>query len=182
MERFQVNTKHATSHNNQRVILIVQILLRILGFAFCLCAVWRIVTSRQVILFGFDARYTYSSSMKFFAYANIIGCALSVVSLFLLLLLIFCCKRHLDSSKYFYLFLHDLIVFGLLVSGCAAATAVGYLGKYGQKQSGWNPVCAFVPKFCHKVTVSVTLSYIATIIYLCLTIISAYQSRQVIRV
>lgn len=68
----------------------------------------------------------------------------------------------------------------LLVAGSAAGTAIGYVGKYGQKHSGWNAICSFVPKFCHKVTVSLTLSYIAIIFYLCLTIISANQSRHII--
>ncbi|KAK4362724.1 hypothetical protein RND71_017965 [Anisodus tanguticus] len=180
MDRFEANIKHDPSLKTLRVMLIVQILLRILGFAFSLGAIWRIVTSKQVLFLGFDARYTYSPSMKFFAYANIIGCASSVVSLFLVL--IFCYKKPLDSNKYFYLFLHDLFVVGLLVAGSAAATSIGYVGKYGQKHSGWEPICAFAAKFCHKVTVSVTLSYIAIIFYISLTIISANQSRQIIKV
>ncbi|XP_049349451.1 CASP-like protein 1F1 [Solanum verrucosum] len=180
MERFEVKIKHNPSPKTQKVMLIFQIILRILGFAFCLGAVWRIMTSKQVLFLGLDARYTYSPSMKFFAYANIIGCTSSVVSLFLVL--ICCYKKHLHSNKYFfYLFLHDLFVFGLLVAGCAAATSIGYVGKYGQKHSGWNPICTFVPKFCHKATLSLILSYIAIIFYLCLTIISANQSRHIIK-
>ncbi|MCD7460050.1 hypothetical protein HAX54_042750 [Datura stramonium] len=180
MERFEAKIKHDPSLKIQKVMLILQILLRILGFAFSLGAVWRILTSKQVLFLGFAARYTYSPSMKFFAYANITGCATSVLSLFLVLICFY--KKHLDSNKYFYLFLHDLLVLGLLVAGSAAATAIGYVGKYGQKHSGWEPICSFVAKFCHKVTVSVTLSYIAIIFYLCLTVISANQSRHNIRV
>ncbi|OIS99792.1 casp-like protein 1f1 [Nicotiana attenuata] len=157
-------------------MLILQILLRILAFAFTLGAALRIMTSKQVLFLGFDARYTYSPSMKFFAFSNIIGCATSVVSLFLVLM---SCQKPRDSNKYFYLFLNDLITLGGLVAGSAAATAIGYVGKYGQKHSGWEPICVFVTKFCHKVTVSLTLSYIAIIICLCLTIISAHQSRQI---
>ncbi|XP_009618375.1 CASP-like protein 1F1 [Nicotiana tomentosiformis] len=176
MDSFEAKTNHDPPLKTQRVMLILQILLRILAFAFTLGAVLRIKTSKQVLFLGFDARYTYSPSMKFFAYANVSGCALSVVSLFLALM---CCQKPRDSNKYFYLFLHDLFVFGVLVAGSAAATAIGYVGKYGQKHSGWEPICIFVTKFCHKVTVSLTLSYIAIIIYLCLTIISANQSRQI---
>ncbi|CAN4085479.1 unnamed protein product [Withania somnifera] len=176
MDNFDYKIKHDLSVKTQRIMLIVQILLRILGFAFSLGAVCRIVTSKQVVFLGFDARYTYSPSLKFFAYANIIGSASSVLSLFLVL--ISCCKKHLYSNKYFYLFIHDLFVLGLLVAGSAAGTAIGFVGKYGQKHSAWEPICTIVPKFCHKVTVSLTLSYIAIIFYLCLTIISADQSRQ----
>ncbi|TMW81926.1 hypothetical protein EJD97_007374 [Solanum chilense] len=174
MEIFGGKIKHDPSLKTQKVMLIFQIILRILGFTFCLGAVWRILTSKQVLVLGIVANYTYSPTMKFFAYANMIGCASSIVALFLLL--VCCYKKHLNSNKYlFYLFLHDLIVFGLLVAGCAAATSIGYVAKYGQKYSGWNPVCNYVTKLCHKATVSVTLSYIAIIFYLCLTIISAKQ-------
>ncbi|CAN4089297.1 unnamed protein product [Withania somnifera] len=173
MDKFDSKIKHDPS---LRIVLIVQILFRILGFAFSLSAFWRIVTSKEVIILGLDARYTYSPSLKFFAYANIIGSASFVLSLFIVL--IGCCKKHLDSNKYFYLFLHDLFVLGLLVAGSAAGTAIGFVGKYGQKHSGWEPICTIVPKFCHKVILSLTLSYIAIFFYLCLTIISANQSRQ----
>ncbi|KAK4734925.1 hypothetical protein R3W88_009186 [Solanum pinnatisectum] len=137
------------------------------------------MTRKQVLFLGLDARYTYSPSMKFFAYANIIGCPSSVVSLFLVL--ICCYKKHLHSNKYFFTCSSMIwyFVFGLLVAGCAAATSIGYVGKYGQKHSGWNPICNFVPKFCHKATLSLTLSYIAIMFYLCLTIISANQSRHI---
>ncbi|XP_055827578.1 CASP-like protein 1F1 [Solanum dulcamara] len=180
MERFEAKINHEPSLKTQKVMLILQIILRILGFAFCLGSFWRIMTSKQVLFLGFDARYTYSPSMKFFAYANIIGCASSLVSLFLVL--ICCYKKYLDSNKYFfYFFLHDLSVLGLLVAGSAAATSIGYVGKYGQKNSGWNQICTFVTKFCHRVSISLTLSYIAITFYLCLTIISANQSRQIIK-
>ncbi|KAF3644101.1 CASP-like protein 1F2 [Capsicum chacoense] len=162
-----------------KCLLGTQILLRILATTFTLASTWIILTSKQTVtIFGLemDARYSYSPVFKFFAFANMIGCAFSVLSLLLASVL---GHKVLDPKNYFYMFLHDLIVMALLLAGCAAATAVGYVGKYGEMHSGWMPICDHVPKFCHKVSNSVILSYFAVIIYLCLAIVSANQSRQI---
>ncbi|KAK4370746.1 hypothetical protein RND71_010221 [Anisodus tanguticus] len=89
------------------------------------------------------------------------------------------CHKGLDTKNSFYMFLHDLIVMALLLAGCAAATTVGYVGKYGEMHSGWMPICDHVSKFSHKIASSVMLSYFAVLFYLCLPIISANQSRQI---
>ncbi|XP_006347351.1 CASP-like protein 1F1 [Solanum tuberosum] len=162
-----------------KYLLGTQILLRILATIFTLASTWIILTSKQTVtIFGLemDARYSYSSAFKFFAFANMIGCAFSVLSLFLASVL---GHKGLVPKNSFYMFLHDLIVMAVLLAGCAAATAVGYVGKYGEMHSGWMPICEHVDKFCHKVTNSVMLSYFAVFFYLCLTIISANQSTQI---
>lgn len=61
----------------------------------------------------------------------------------------------------------------LMISGCAAATGVGYIGRFGEEKIGWGAVCDRVVKFCSRMMVSVALSYSAFIAYLALTIISA---------
>lgn len=66
-----------------------------------------------------------------------------------------------------------------LMAGCAAATAVGYIGKYGNNHSGWMAVCGYFAKFCNRVTVAAFLSYLGLFIYLMLTVISANKSRQI---
>ncbi|XP_027773876.1 CASP-like protein 1F1 isoform X2 [Solanum pennellii] len=87
--------------------------------------------------------------------------------------------RYSYSSAFKFFAITNMITMALLLAGCAAATAVGYVGKYGQTHSGWLPICDHVDKFCRKVSHSIMLSYIAMILYLCLTIISANQSRKI---
>ncbi|XP_075096301.1 CASP-like protein 1F1 [Nicotiana tabacum] len=67
----------------------------------------------------------------------------------------------------------------LLLAGCAAATSIGFVGKYGVRQAGWMPICDHVSKFCQRVADSVMLSYLGVFFYLCLTIISANRSRHI---
>ncbi|XP_031111011.1 CASP-like protein 1F1 [Ipomoea triloba] len=156
----------------------IQVVLRLAVTALTLAAAWTVLTSKQTVsVFGIqmDARYSYSPAFKFLAVANIIGFGFSLLSV----LVVFILDKMADNPKhYFYMFLHDLIVMALLLSGCASATAIGYVGKFGESQSGWMPVCDNVSKFCHKITVGLTLSYIAVIFYLILTVLSANQSRK----
>lgn len=62
-----------------------------------------------------------------------------------------------------------------MISGCAAASAVGYLAKYGQKQGGWGAICKFVEKYCDKVAFALALSYIAFFCTFILTLMGAYH-------
>ncbi|XP_060171313.1 CASP-like protein 1F1 [Lycium barbarum] len=179
MESFDAKNMQSPPLKCYKYLLGTQIMLRIMATAFTLASTWIILTSKQTVtVFGIemDARYSYSPIFKFFAFANIIGCAFSVMSLFLVSVL---GHKGLDPKNYFYMFVHDLLAMALLLAGCAAATAVGYVGKYGEMHSGWMPICDHVSKFCHKVTNGVMLSYFAVLFYLCLTIISANQSRQI---
>ncbi|KAI3463583.1 hypothetical protein Pfo_020246 [Paulownia fortunei] len=156
-----------------------QISLRVLAIAATLAAAWIILTSKQTtVVYGIqaDARYSYSPAFKFFAFANIIALVFSVLSLILAFIL---GKMAVDPTYYFYLFLHDLIITVLLMAGCAAATAVGYLGKYGNSHTGWMAICDHFPKFCNRVTAAAVLSYLGFAFYLILTVISAKNWRQI---
>ena len=63
----------------------------------------------------------------------------------------------------------------LMVAGCAAATAIGYVSRYGEPHMTWQAVCKQVPKFCNKMTVGLSLSYLAFFAYFLLTLISAHR-------
>ncbi|CAI9754031.1 unnamed protein product [Fraxinus pennsylvanica] len=173
------NTGNKSLHTTQKISFASQILLRVLAIACSLAATWLVITSKQtVVVFGIavNARYSYSSALKFFALANIIACAFSVLSLFIVLFLGY---KAVDSRNYFIIFLHDLILTMLLMAGCAAATAIGYLGKYGEGHTGWTGICDHFAKYCKRITLSVVLSFFCVVFYLFLTVISANKSRKI---
>ena len=60
-----------------------------------------------------------------------------------------------------------------------AATAVGYVGKYGNSLAGWVAICGYLGEFCRKATAASSISYFALLVYLILTVISANKSRQI---
>ncbi|KAI4387895.1 hypothetical protein MLD38_000284 [Melastoma candidum] len=60
-----------------------------------------------------------------------------------------------------------------MMSGCSAASAVGYVGKYGEEKMGWMPLCDRITRFCNRITVSVSFSFVAMFCFLALTLSSA---------
>ncbi|KAG8379484.1 hypothetical protein BUALT_Bualt07G0093300 [Buddleja alternifolia] len=170
------STGDKTQYN--KILIIAQIILRILAIAVILAATWLMLTNKQVAsVFGveMDARYSYSPAFKYFAYANLGACVSSVLGLFLAIIL---GVKASNPTYFFFIFIHDLIIALLLVSACAAATAIGHVGKYGDKHTGWLAICSFFPKFCNRSTLSVLMSYIGTLSYFFITILSASMSRQ----
>lgn len=162
--------------NLQKYTKAAQISLRIMAMAATLAAAWIVLSNKQtVVIYGFttDVKYSYSPAYKFFAAANLIACVLSAVSV----LLFYIIGKTSKSINYFLFFLHDLVVMTLLMAGCSAATAIGYLGRYGNKHAGWMAVCGYVESYCNRITISLTLSYIAFLFYFFLAIISATKSR-----
>ncbi|XP_073147880.1 CASP-like protein 1F1 [Henckelia pumila] len=162
-----------------KIFFLMQIFLRILSFAASLAAAWMMLTNKQTaVVYGIlvSASYSYSSAFKFFAYANIIACGFSVLSLFLACIFGY---KAINPKSYFVMFIHDLMISVLLMAGCAAATAVGFVGKYGVNEAGWLPLCDHFPPFCNRCTMATGLSYVSFLLYILLTIISANKSRQI---
>ena len=64
----------------------------------------------------------------------------------------------------------------LAISGCAAATAVGYISRYGEEKMGWMAVCNYVGKFCNQMMISMVLSYLAFFSYFALAVMSGNKA------
>ncbi|KAF3435297.1 hypothetical protein FNV43_RR22384 [Rhamnella rubrinervis] len=160
----------------KRSMFLAQVCLKISAIVFTLAAICVTVTSGQsVLLFGiqFEARYSYSSALKFLVGVDAVLCSSSALSLIFV-----CILRRSSGSQliknYFFVFLHDMVMMALMVSGCAAATAIGYVGRHGEEQMTWHSLCGYVGKFCNKIMVAVALSYLTLFAYLALTLISAH--------
>ena len=149
--------------------------LRIFCSSLCLAALLVMIFSAQNYDLGgyiVKARYHYSTAFTFLAGVDGVVCGCSLLSLIYVFLLSRS-KPHPNSC--FKLFVHDLAMLMLMVAGCASGTAIGYVGRYGQNESGWSPICDTVKNFCFKITISVVLSYIALICYLILTILTVLK-------
>ncbi|KAI4375224.1 hypothetical protein MLD38_013120 [Melastoma candidum] len=145
---------------------------RILALVSSFIALAILVTSKQtVFVFGirFDAYYSYASSYRFLMVVDAVVGSFSAVSLGALSLI----GRSPSPRRCFSLFVHDVVMMLLMLSGCSAATAIGYVGKYGEQKMGWLPLCDRINKFCIRVTVSIAFSYIAFLCFLALILLSA---------
>ncbi|KAL3526210.1 hypothetical protein ACH5RR_014582 [Cinchona calisaya] len=155
-----------------KALLITQLTLRILVVALTLAAIIITITAKQTVNVGilsFKARYQYSSATRFQVGANAVVCAFSFMSVLLLPCLS-------DPGNYyycFYLLLHDMVMTMLMISGCAAASTVGYLAKNGQKQGGWIALCKYLDKFCDRLELALALAYLAFFCMFVLTVMAA---------
>ncbi|KAL8474511.1 hypothetical protein ACS0TY_030390 [Phlomoides rotata] len=167
------------SSKTHNFYFLIQIFLRILAIGTTVAAASIMFSNHQTtVVYGVQmkASYSYSQAFKLFAYVNIIALALSVLALLVVAFIIG--RKPVNPTYYFLLFLHDLIITVLLMAGFAAAAAIGHVGKHGDSHAGWMPVCDYFGKFCHKTLVALILGFLATILYLILTVVSAKRSRQ----
>ncbi|KAI6698467.1 hypothetical protein NL676_018586 [Syzygium grande] len=68
------------------------------------------------------------------------------------------------------------VVMTLVMAGCAATTAIGYMGKHGNAHARWMPIRDHLSKFCGRVTISIAISYVSFLLLMILTVISACNS------
>ncbi|KAL6494409.1 hypothetical protein OROGR_031209 [Orobanche gracilis] len=149
-----------------------QITFRVLAIAVTLAAAWVMMSSKETtVVYGIqaDARYSYAPAFKFLAVANLIALAFTVVSALLALVLR---KVALSPAHFYIFFLHDLMITLLLMSACAASTAVAYIGKYGNDHIGWMAICDHFAKFCNRIQAAIILTYLGFALYLVLTLVS----------
>ncbi|KAJ1392899.1 Casparian strip membrane protein [Sesbania bispinosa] len=165
------NTPTSSSSQQHRTFFMAQNILRILAIVLSAASIAIMVTNNQTVsifTIRFEAHFYYSSSFKFFVAANGVVCAMSVLTLIINLVL----GQQVSHRKdyYFFLFMHDMVMTVLIIAGCAAATATGYVGQYGEEHMGWMPICDHVHKFCKTSLVSLLLSYLSFFAYLGLSI------------
>ncbi|XP_057440536.1 CASP-like protein 1F2 [Lotus japonicus] len=174
-----VNTTQSTSTSQHSTFLMVQNILRILAIVLLAASIAVMVTNNQTVsIFSIrlEAHFYYSTSLKFLVAANGVVCIMSVLTLMIVNYLL---RQQAPQQKvyhYFFLFVHDMVMTLLLMAGCAAATAIGYVGQYGEQHMGWLPMCDHVRKFCKTNLVSLLLSYLAFFAYLGLTILTVHRS------
>ncbi|XP_044502114.1 CASP-like protein 1F2 [Mangifera indica] len=163
----------AVKSSSRRSFFMAQVILRILAIAFTLAAISIMLSSTEsLMILGIKivATYSNSSALRFLLGANITGCILSFLSL---IFVCFISRSESYLKKCFYLFLHDMAIMVLLISGCAAASAIGYVSVHGEAKIGWMAVCDIASKFCNRVMISLGLSYLGFFSYLALTIMAA---------
>ncbi|ERN06223.1 CASP-like protein 1F1 isoform X1 [Amborella trichopoda] len=158
--------------------LLSQIIVRSIAAITSLSATILMVTDKQSIsLFGLPitAKYTYAPAFRFFTASNSIAFAYSVLSLTYLLL-----KKAQGSGQKigFFVFLLDLIMVVVVMAGSSGATAMAWLGKYGNPHTGWLPICGTFKSFCFRAAFSLSLSYVSFFALFLLILLSRNKNTQ----
>ncbi|GMP29766.1 hypothetical protein CsSME_00004737 [Camellia sinensis var. sinensis] len=161
----------------ERAFFNAQFTLRLLSIALTSAAIVTMLHSHEALIiadiFVMEARYNYTSALRFILGADIVVCACSVLSLIFVFLL--SGPRSNLQQSFFIVFLHDLAMAMLMMAGCGAATAISVVSRAGLSRVGWIPICGQVSKFCNKVALSVGFSYSIVVCYLLLTVMTVHN-------
>ncbi|KAA8526385.1 hypothetical protein F0562_008412 [Nyssa sinensis] len=148
---------------------IFSLLLRLLALGATLSAAIVMVTSHEKAKFfavSFEAKYSNTPAFKYFVIANVIGGVYSFLVLFL----------PPKSMLWRLVVALDVIFTMLLTSSISAALAIAYVGKKGNSQAGWLPICGQVPKYCNHVSVALAVGFIGVVIYMLLLLYSIHTA------
>ncbi|GKU96462.1 hypothetical protein SLEP1_g9695 [Rubroshorea leprosula] len=143
------------------------LLLRLIAFGATLTAVIVMVTARDKATFftvSYEARFSDTPAFKYFVVAYTIVSIYGFLVLFL----------PSESLLWRLVVALDLVFTMLLTSGASAALAIGYVGKKGNPNAGWLPICGQVPKYCNQATVALVAGFIGLIIYTMLVLHSIH--------
>ncbi|CAN8325846.1 unnamed protein product [Cochlearia groenlandica] len=153
----------------------VQVSMRVLAIGTAITSMFLMITNREVAsLYGlaFEAKYSYSSSFRYFVYAQIAVCATTLFTS------IWACLAVRRGGYVFALFFFDLLTTLTEMSAFSAAMTEGYIGKYGNTHAGWLPICGYVHGYCNRVTLSLAFSFASFLILFVLTVLTASSSRR----
>ncbi|GMJ04893.1 CASP-like protein 1F1 [Hibiscus trionum] len=114
--------------NAHKLLVGAQICWRMVTITTAFAATWMAVTSKESV--------SYSSAFMFLAFANPFACGFT----FLFLLSVFLFRRRGLTPTNHLSFLHDLFLMLLMLSGVAAGTVIGYVGRFGDGvgHAGWS--------------------------------------------
>ncbi|KZV37149.1 hypothetical protein F511_15069 [Dorcoceras hygrometricum] len=147
---------------------IPMLVLRLVALAATVSATLIMGTSHESAeYFGikFEANYKKSPAFKYFVIMNAIASGYTFILSFV---------PAKTSYGHFVLVL-DLVMTLLLDSSISACLAIGQLGKNGNSNAGWLPICSRVPKFCDNVTAALVAGFVASITYLIIVIYSLHN-------
>ncbi|CAN6472205.1 unnamed protein product [Victoria cruziana] len=162
-----------------RNFLVLQLFLRLLaGVSALVAALIMALNKKTFVYFGLTitAKYNYSGAYEFFVSANFIAFAYSILSSMFMKLM----KSSASKPRsQFLIFFFDLTMVVLLIAGCSAATAFGFIAKFGNEHAGWLPVCRYMESYCNISLIPMALSYGAFLVFYLLTAITMRSPRQI---
>ncbi|GMI95987.1 CASP-like protein 1C2 [Hibiscus trionum] len=144
-------------------------LLRFMAFCTTLSAAIVMASSRErtsVLALSIEAKYSDSPAFKYFVIVN------AIVSIYGFLLLFLPSKTQLWRL----VVALDAVLTMLLTSSISAALAIAYVGKEGNPNAGWLPICDQVRKYCNQVTGALIVGFISLILYLLLFLYSIHTA------
>ncbi|XP_045824088.1 CASP-like protein 2A2 isoform X2 [Trifolium pratense] len=142
--------------------------LRLLPIGLCVSALVLMLKNSEENDYG-SVSYTDLGAFRYLVNANGICAGYSLLSAVLIAV-----PRPTALRAWTFFFLDQVLTYIILSVG-ASTMEVVYLAENGDSTILWSSTCGSFGQFCHKITASVALTFVALVCYVLLSLISSYK-------
>ncbi|GAA0175685.1 dehydrogenase [Lithospermum erythrorhizon] len=147
----------------------VETLLRLLPMSLCIAALIVMIKNSQTNDFG-SLSYSDLGAFRYLVHANGICAGYSLLTAIVAVV-----PRPSSMPRAWTFFILDQVLTYIILGAGATSTEVIYLAYKGDAAVTWSQACGSFGGFCHKATASITLTFVVTLCYACLSLISSYR-------
>ncbi|KAK7321454.1 hypothetical protein VNO77_32112 [Canavalia gladiata] len=154
---------------NNTILRIVETFLRLLPIGLCVTALIIMLKNSQQNDYA-SISYTDLAAFRYLVHANGICAGYSLFSAVIVAL-----PRPSTMPRAWTFFLLDQVLTYIILAAGAASVEVLYLAEKGDPAITWSSACGSLGPFCHKVTASTAITFVAIVCYVLLSLISSYN-------
>ncbi|KAJ4823075.1 hypothetical protein Tsubulata_009601 [Turnera subulata] len=163
----------------------VHVILRVLLFAAAVTSILVGLTSKQTALVPVpglpirvpvEAKFSDQPAFIYLVAAMFVAALYSIPSAVASFTVI--SKPELATKFLLHFAVLDLLLLGILATAVGAAGGVGYIALKGNNHAGWGKLCNMFEKHCRRLSSSVALSLVASVVLLILVMLSVFSLRR----
>lgn len=144
-------------------------MLRLLPMGLCVVALVIMLKNSQTNDYG-SLSYSDLGTFRYLVHANGICAGYSLLSAIVSVV-----PRPITMSRAWTFFLLDQILTYAILAAGAVSTEVIYLAYKGDTAVTWSESCGSFGGFCHRATASVSITFIVSLCYAGLSLLSSYR-------
>ncbi|XP_061360521.1 CASP-like protein 2A2 [Gastrolobium bilobum] len=157
------------SEENTSTLRAAETFLRLVSIGLCVSALTLMLKNSQDNEYG-SVSYTDFGAFRYLVHANGICAGYSLLSAVIVAL-----PRPSTMPRAWTFFLLDQVLTYIVLAAGAVSTEVLYLAENGDTATTWSSACGSFGRFCHKVTTSIAITFVAVVCYVVLSLISSYK-------
>ncbi|KAL0311337.1 UNVERIFIED_CONTAM: CASP-like protein 2A1 [Sesamum angustifolium] len=144
-------------------------LLRVLPMALCVAALVIMLKDSQTNDYG-SLSYSDLGAFRYLVHASGVCAGYSLLSA-----VVAAVPRPSTMSRAWAFFLLDQLLTYIILAAGAISTEVVYLAYKGDTSITWSRTCGSFGGFCRKATTSIAITFVVTLCYAALSLISSYR-------
>ncbi|XP_049414981.1 CASP-like protein 2A1 [Solanum stenotomum] len=156
-------------NDNSSSMRTAETMLRLLPMGLCVVALVIMLKNQQTNDYG-SITYSDLGTFRYLVHANGICAGYSLLSAIVAVV-----PRPITMSRAWTFFLLDQILTYAILAAGAVSTEVVYLAYKGDTAVTWSESCGSFGSFCHKATASVSITFIVSLCYAGLSLLSSYR-------